>query len=367
MFYIIDIIYLFFALIPNISLKIGNMKYKNRKKLFLFLLIIPLLFFVSFRGTSVGPDTASYYRVYNLIANNSSISEAILNSRMESGFVIVNYLFSKIGFSYWGFQIAVSIFIYYSFGRLIYRYSPSVGVSCFLLISCNIFLGTMNVIRMWIAVAILTYSIPFILKNKLIPFVSLVVFAMMFHFSAIVFVVAYPVYKIKDKPRNIILLFIGALVILIFANPVFTYITSKLGMYSTYLNRFDAGGNLATSLKLLVDISLFGLMSWTRFAIKRDKVAIDDLKISLEKLVYMLMTIAVSIDIIGLSNNIMGRISYYFFIYILIALPFTFEKLKGQSKFIFKFLVLIMLTIEFCVILKLRPNWYMVDPYVFFL
>ena len=57
-----------------------------------------LLFYVfaAFRSLEVGNDTQEYYRIFRLISNQQSLTTALTVSRYEVGYIIYNYVISRV-------------------------------------------------------------------------------------------------------------------------------------------------------------------------------------------------------------------------------------------------------------------------------
>ena len=158
----IYLVLLIFYLIASIieEKEITTLKYR---KWICFILILPLFILVAFRDNTVGIDTIVYYEAFNSIGSYSSIFQAINGpSHMEPGYTILTYAMYKWGFSYYGLQFFEAVIIYYSFGRLIYKYSPNMSMSCFLFFALQRVFSTMNQTRMWLAAALLFFAIHFI-------------------------------------------------------------------------------------------------------------------------------------------------------------------------------------------------------------
>lgn len=347
--------------------------YLLSKKTSVILLSIPMFLLSAFRDTSIGPDTISYYYSFNYISNYSSLSEAIASSRMEPGYVALNYFFSYLGLTYFHMQIVISAFVIGSIAYFVYLYSDSVAFSFFLFLANNLLFGTMNVVRMWIAVSILLFSIRPIQSGKVLQFCFMIMIASLFHYSSLIFLLLYPFTKIKINFKKIAVSFLISVLICVFAIPFFTYLTNKIGNYSNYVNstRFDTSDNIAVKISLAISICFFILATYTKCWIDNDgghEGKSGKQKFYIFSLAYSAMIISVCIDLIGLSNNIMGRIGYYFSVYNLILIPHSiFLIYKPKNRRIMTFLILLLLSLKFIIIMKFRPEWFMVTPYKTFI
>lgn len=345
----------------------------NGKRIAVLLYFFPLFILTAFRANEIGPDTYSYYMNFYKIGLFESIGDALDYSRMEPGYVLVSYLFSRINISYYVFQFFVSLFIYYSFGTFIYRYSINIPLSCFVFVANNYFFGIMNVVRMWIAISILLFSVKYILERRFGFFLIIVLFATLFHFSALLFIFLYPLSALKFSVDRIALLFFASLIIFLAAIPFFVFITNLIGLYGNYItsDRFDVSDNIAIVLTLAINVCFFAFVTYERIRNDNTKATILGPiwaeKVTIENISYAAMIVTVCISIIGLSNNIMGRISHYYDVFLLlsIAQALSKEALKNR-RIIITAIICSLMYAEFAIVLFLRPDWYQVNPYSFF-
>lgn len=352
----------------------GKKEYKSTKsrKLTVILYILPLFLLTALRDVSIGPDTAAYYRIFYTIAGRDTFIQAVTYSHFEPGYVLLNYIIGKAGGSYYLMQILISAFLYYAIGKFIYEYSGNIAFSVFILLANNYVFGMMNVVRMWIVVAILLFTIKPLQERKIVKFIIIVFIAASFHYTALLFLIMYPLTKVKIAPERLGMLFGIAVVISVAAIPVFTVITNWIGMYQNYLtgSRFDTSDNLAVKISLIVNLCFFGLATITHTwedNNNENTLSGTSMNLSIGYLSYWGIILSVCISIIGLSNNIMGRIIHYFSIFMLLIIPQSIRKMKlSSNRWIMTFIILVLLFIRYAIIMVYRPNWYQVSPYKFF-
>lgn len=160
--------------------------YKNYKlKYFGFLLVFAVTaFFVGFRGVEVGTDTSAYYEIFGKINSGDA-------GRYEPLYVYINLFFGFIfdeAFAVLFFLSSVSLFLILN---LCLRYSPSFFLAFILFMSLAHYFYLFNIVRQGMAIAILCYSVKFILERQALFFIISVVIATGFHYSSVVFLGAY--------------------------------------------------------------------------------------------------------------------------------------------------------------------------------
>lgn len=341
---------------------LGAFKHVNRKFLS-GILLLPLAILVAFRAEYVGPDTHNYIRNYAVFAKYQSLGDALKNAKMEDGFVFFGYLCSKVGISYQGFQVLISSFIFYSFYRFVHKYSPYIAVSCFLIYANFYVFGSMNVVRMWMAVTVLLFAVESFTKNQLKKFIIIVLLASLFHVSALCFLVAYPLQKVHWSLGKTSSIFLCATGISVFAYPICKILFSIIGKYENYLSRFGNSNLLTAFLDLLIEFLFFAFLT----LVCKKHITKDTSESKLIQLLYTLQIISVCVSVVGFSNNIMGRVAYYFTAFSAVGIPMGISKIKiSSSRLIFSTVLILCLCAKFFVILGLRPEWYCVVPYGFF-
>lgn len=336
------------------------------KKAYTFLLLLPMFALTAFRAPTVGNDTIMYLATYDVISHCNTLSEAFESSRMEVGYILVNYLCSSLGCTYLGLQIIISGFIYYSFFRFISRYSSNVCFSCFIFLAMRMVCGPMNVIRMYLAIAILLFAIPYLLRGKFFPFVAITIVAAFFHFTASVFSILYLFCFWRSRWKNVLLL-LGALLVMFLGNAFFLYLTNFIGLYQGYLDSeyFSVDGNVAIFLNLGIDCCFLLLFLLSGYNKKRLFVREKgSMALSIESVCYNAFVFVIALDIIGLTNTIMGRVSGYFnFVYLLLV-PAAIRVVKDvRLRFLLYVVVILMLMVQFVVVMEYRPNWNGISPY----
>lgn len=350
--------------------KIKGMNEKQNNLLRL-ILIFPLFALCAFRALSVGNDTEIYYYGYSRIGQYASLFSAIQSSRYEIGYTVLCYGLHKIGASFLELQIIISTFIYCSLYRFFVKYSNNFAFSCFVFLTLRYAMSTMNVVRTWIAVAILLYTIPFIQKRKLIPFLLLVALAGCFHTTALVFIILYPAAKLKINGGTIFVTLISSVIVSLLAKPIFMKTTSLIGRYSGYLSSkyFVYESNIAVYLTLAIDIALFILIYVT---VGRATTGVCELgassnMITIEQIGLVCGLLVMAFGIIGLGNTIMDRISVYFGVLFTISIPLSLKHIEiKQNKNILYIAMLLALTAQYLAVMIMRPGWNGVTPYLFF-
>ncbi len=346
----------------------GNVISRSRKdKTLLILSFIVLAGLACFRGPNVGTDTLNYIELYETAGYDAS---GFFIMRYEPGFsmyIKFLYYFSK---SPQILLITSSGFIMYSFGKFINRYSCCVWLSVFVFF-CLFFNSSLNTIRQYIAISILFYAFDAVIKRNKLRFLFFILVAFMFHYTSIVFLIAYPLYNFKIKRNTLsrfsILLPIVIIVSLAISITVFSVLRSY-GLFNYYSedNIYIEGGiKLATILLLLFYsvLMIFPVKAWR--VTGKVQIINDD---QVNKLSFMFGLITLLLLAASLPFNLIDRFTSFFSVYLCILLPnsiYELNKRKIRVRYYSIILVLLMSTF-YIVINSLRPDWTNVYPYNFY-
>lgn len=348
-----------------------NYEFKKTWK-YVVILVLPMFILVAIRAENIGNDTAAYAYMYDMFSQNNTISDLLLSSGQETGYLITAWLFSSHGYPYIIFQIVISSFVYFSLICYFKCYSFNIAMACLLFMADGFMGGSMNVVRMYIAISILLYSLKYIVKRSFLPFFIIVLFATLFHSSALIFIVMYPLCIIRYNSKLLILLLGVSIVILILGSSFFSFITEKIGMYNSYVSkdRFEDANKLAVFINLLINISiLIYAKSCKLFDIYQYNENVDMngnviLNVNFRYICMIALYITIALSIIGLSNNIMSRLIRYFSIFNIILITNSFNNINNIHRRIFNYVVIaVFYMLQFFTILILRPNWNHLVPY----
>lgn len=344
------------------------------KKASVFVASMPLFFITAFRGSLVGADTLNYIRTFERVAQCDSISAAFHSSRMENGYLLLNYLVSHIGLSYIHFQIIVSLFIYISLAIFIYKYSDNIWISFYVFVTIRMLLGTMNVVRSWCAIAIILFALSALVERKVLKYYILVLIAAQFHTVAYVMVILYPFCRFKRREIAYFAYISACLVIGAFYKPFFAFITHAIGRYEGYLTSiyFSSGYNMAVFLTFFLDVLFLFMLhighdNENQSMLGHGSTGVDSGIVIPNDVMVTTIVMTVGIDIIGLTNTILDRIAVFPRVMALITIPYAINHMKVNSnKTIIKMIIILILFLQYWFVLRFRPNWNCVIPYGFY-
>ena len=152
--------------------------------------MIFVIIFTSIRG-DVGQDTSNYLLMYLDIDNYKEY--------LELGFYYTAKTFSDFGFSFNFFLLITSIFSVTLYYVAISKFIPrKYIILSFMIIFCDLYLYfNISGFRQGIALSICLFASYFAYRGRYFTFIFLVMFATLFHKTAVLFLIVYPLLKFK--------------------------------------------------------------------------------------------------------------------------------------------------------------------------
>lgn len=310
----------------------------------------------AFRGATIGNDTHEYIRIFE------QVDQSFIDStRYEAGYLWLNVFLKYISDNYQIIFIVTSIFIYYSFGRFILKYSSYPLLSVILFFSYGFYSFSFTAIRQGIALAILLYSFDRILKGQFWRFLAIVFIASLFHSTAILFVIAYLSRIVKPSWKTFILFAGGGFVGTIIFSVILNYVFQLFPMYQTYTSKSYVGDAGLANMLYIILSSLILFFSYSLIKPRRYESQILPLNESL----LVLVLFAVVLYILSLKANILDRIALYFNVFSIVLLPNALKRTSVFNRALFTLFIVVFFYIYSVVILEYRPGWNSVYPYSF--
>lgn len=190
---------------------------------------------IAFRHPSMGIDlgyrgTNGYLSHFQILSSLSFSQIVSLSSYLnyEKGYVFFNWFLGLFGNDYQVLLIACAMLSLIPVAYLFYKESVSLEISYIIYISLQSFLICYSGLRQGISVGICMIAFLFIQKHCLKKFICLVLLATSFHSSAILFLLAYPMYYIKIKREQRWLSILVLFIAFIFKAPLFSVLSRIL-------------------------------------------------------------------------------------------------------------------------------------------
>lgn len=283
---------------------------------------ITIFFFIyaillSFRSDNVGVDTARYLEIYETVGNLSwgELRETFENS--EIGY----FFFSKIVGSIFGNEqviiIVTALMSVLPIAYLYYRETKNCLVSMSLFLTMPIFQMAFSGIRQAVAMAFVVPALYYIKERKLLKFILVVFFATLFHRSAFIILLMYPLYFMNIKLKNAALLIPIGLVILRFNTQIYLWMAVAMG------DRFEERYAYTTETGAYTMLIVYVIFTLYAFVVM-DESRMDESAKGFRNY----LVIATFLQMFTPVNPIAMRLNYYFILFI----PIVITQINYYSK-----------------------------------
>ena len=310
-------------------------------------IIIAILLYAIVFGVryGVGADYLAYLNYYKF-------PEQINKENIEAGFVFLIKSLSSIGLHY-SFYFGIIAFVQlYCIYKSIQKYDYAFVSLTFVFMLEGYWLTFSNGLRQVLAFSILVCAIPYLVKQKWIPFAILGLLATCFHKSAIIPLLVYPLFCIRKLYFNSIVLqlIVLAISILLMNVNIVSFILDKVegiiytlgyGVYveNDYNFSTDVGLGIGFYVTLFSNIILILNSNGMKQMFKETWIPYA----------YNLFYIGVILKYIFISSQFFSRINYYFLYFELFIGAFTLVYLwRKKRNFAYALIGLYILTFVAC-------------------
>lgn len=181
------------------ALLVVEKKIDSGKKIAFVIASLSLICIVGLRKECMGIDLPGYLHSFDYLSR-LSLSDAFQIDHFrnyEKGYIFFNALFGVFSSNEHAFLFSCVLLSFMPIAIFAYKNSPKFSLSIIVYLALPPFLLLFSGLRQSLAIGLCLLSFEFIKKRNFALFSILVVLAMSFHSSAILFFIAYPLYAIK--------------------------------------------------------------------------------------------------------------------------------------------------------------------------
>lgn len=277
-----------------------------------------VIFFLmlSLRGLACGSDTRNYLYYYNVDISLSF--EAILQKyNIEVVFHLLTKAISVVSKEFQFYLAVIAVMCILPLWKLYKEESELPYLSIILFLTVAPFSIYFSGLRQALAISAAPIAYYFCKKRKLVPYIIICLFAMMFHQSAVMLFLMYPIYSAKIT-RNWLYFVVPIMAVaLVFNSRIYTMIAPLMG--ERYYERYGATSSTGaySVILLLLVLAIFAIL------VPNDD-QMDDDTIGLRNLLFL----SVCLQCFAPVNTIAMRMNYYYLIFV----PLTISKVITRSK-----------------------------------
>lgn len=329
--------------------------------------IFLLLIVAGLRSYDIGYDLPNYYKNFQLIAENLNINSG---HNFEFLYQYLNYIAAFIFGKEYGFTALlffVEFIILFCTIYSIKYYSANATLSLFLFVTVDVYLRGFAQLRQCIAIAIIIFSMKFVINRNLGLYLFAMLAAMFFHKTALI---ALPIYFVWNKNftwKSLLFIF-GLCVLGVFIYPycikLFSIIVKK-DYYTIYI--------VNGALDKLSLVGILEVVSYIFFML-----IIYIYKVVLEKKGYTfsksfhfflyLYSISAALSLFSVlteRSTLFGRLMYYYFWAIIFLVPAFLQTISNKKWRTFMYNAVICVAVIYFVLSLPIINAYGVYPYKF--
>lgn len=296
---------------------------------FAVIAFLPVILWAGFRSKSGYADTSAYVTIYSNLPQTLSELRIYLSSlEKDVGFYVFGGIIKIIfGENFRPFLLIIAVIQGVGVIRFYRRYSSDYVMSIFLfIISAEYLAWMMNGIRQFLAVTIIYFAIPWLLKKRYTLFILVVFLASTVHQSALIMI---PIaFVVQGRPWNMkTLIFIGmALVALFFTNQFTGFLDTALEntVYSANLLEMEdqAGVNP-------LRVGVYSIPALLAF-IGKKQIAEEENQLMNISVNMSIITMALYLIAMATSGIMMGRLPIYTSMFNYVLLPYEINHIFNE-------------------------------------
>lgn len=317
--------YLILLIIIIFVLVLEQFRIKNKATVvfgFTVIIVILLALFSASRD-GFGADYNSYSSYFDMYKSGYIV-------KFEPGYLFLEEVTHQLGLGFQFIVIICALVYMFCVMRLFFAYSTSVIFSIFLFFCfTENYISSLSFIRQSLAAGILVFAFISIVKNRKGYFLFFITLATMFHYSSLVFLSLFFIYKIKIRSYFLLLpLIVYVFGSLLTLDVYILNITAQSGMYQ-HFDKLLLNDSEANGYGFLVSYLVFLILSYKYTKINLSTV--NSLLLKATVLYYLF--IALSIHYPPFS-----RLALLFSLYPCVLIPGLIEKynIVDKQKFILK-------------------------------
>lgn len=361
------IIYVLYEYVINktfVSLNKLIRKSNNFKIEKIILLSLPIFVLGMFRGNTVGGDLENYLPNFHSMIRLNSVSNIFYISTQEPGYQILTYIIAKTFPYERAFLLITSFTSLIGPTYLIYKYSKFPEYSFFLYYALGFYTNTFNNIRQSIALSICFIALPAILNGNLRKFIILIFIAITMHYSAIFFSLLYPLLRTRFEIKKIVIILTGSIILYClfstsFISGIFQIMAFKYNPDS-FIETSDKGWSLLIFYSLVLILEIIIYLKYKGNGVKKREKTLG--------YAICLQTMCCICQMYAPIFASMTRLTYYFYIPIVVIIPTLMCQYKEIRQLIFMsylFISLLFINMTYSKSSDIDSNSQGVIPYVF--
>ena len=358
------------------ALILGRLLQKDRK-IYMMIMTVILTAISACRTEKIGADTQQFCQAFREINSGGIVDRA--GRELEYGFQLLCKILGEVSSDAQILIIVTSIFCVPVLMYSIYKNSVDVSLSVYLFIAFNYFSYEMNAMRQVIAICIILLGIElFLKKHKNVLFVLTVLFATLFHSSAITMLVLLIIDKLPARISFVWLSILIGVAGYLLGPAVFSAAVSVLG-YSLYVgSEYVQSNYFGAVFQMLVPLFiLFAVSALLASSASRGGRILRFMKSSANQCLstkgssslfemssmYNSACITFIAAMMTVRISLFSRLQNYFQFFSLILIPDALHLAEPRFASLVKWVIIVASLVQWLIVAIYRPEWFAVVPY----
>ena len=312
--------YYMLTILPFIVFGIYKGDKKEQRVFTLGAFFFMLFLLLCFRHISVGTDIEAYKDTFEKVGE-AKWSKIFSVSKMEKGYILINKVVSVFSKNFQFFLCIVALFTLFPFYYLYKNETENPLLCIALFLSVVPFSMFFSGIRQIIAMSFIVPAYYYTKKKQVLPFLAMILLAFLFHKSALIMLLLYPIYHIKISKLGISIIALLLLIVFVFREKIFLGVLELLGgTYEERYGKVEDTGAFATAILFIIFIVY-------SYVIPDEGQETKEVR-GLRNLLFLM----IGIQIFASINPIIMRMNYYFIMFIPVLIPKIAETPSQKNK-----------------------------------
>ncbi|MGI6725846.1 MAG: EpsG family protein [Christensenellales bacterium] len=290
---------------------------RTRRTVLIFFAIY--IFLLLLRDSGVGVDLVIYLPRFRLIGNTSWPFLFLGHSNSEPAYIILNKVISIFYQNDQFFLAVVSLIITLPVAYLYAKESEGAILTISIFLVFPLFEMFFSGLRQSIAIALAVPAYYFVKNKRPVYFVLTVILAYLFHNSALIMLMLYPVYHVRVTRLRLIIVVPIIILIYIFNSTIFDFLLGFLGGH-----RFEKYRTMSSTgaYTMLILLALFAAFSF---------FIVDDKKLCAETVgLRNILLFSTCLQIFAPLHPLAMRMNYYFLLFPPILIPMVINRSRRK-------------------------------------
>lgn len=310
----------------RLNTDIDEVRYEKSKKRLLFVAVLPMLLLYGLRYKRIGADTIGYVRFFEDTIREFSFIDVFDTEihRTEVGYRFYAKIMSFFTESYTIYFLITAFILFGVLIRFANKYTENPFVFLYMFMTLGTYSFYETGLRQALAMTTCLIAVDFVHNKKIFKFVITVLIAALFHKSAYIFLILYPLARLKNQYLKLAVNGVAAIISLLGFTVFQGWFNELLG-YDYEIEETGNGEIFAILVTLTVIFAMYIL-----FNERGEKVGQD-------VIVEMALLTAI-FWLLRLISRTAERISFYFMFGMYIYFSQTFKYDKDKLSVVFRIL-----------------------------